>query len=143
MSNILIDTGFWFALYNKGDQHYNDAQGLIKHLSIDNIIIPYPTLYETVNTRFVEKKENFREFKRLLKQDNFEIIDDAEYKEGLLEQTFDAALKRGKTYSIVDKVIRRILDDDTVKIDYLLTFNIGDFVDVCQRRNIRLLWYGS
>ena len=46
---------------------------------------------------------------------------------------------QNRNLSLVDVIIRLILDDPTVKIDYLVTFNVGDFSDVCQRRNIVIL----
>jgi hypothetical protein len=41
--------------------------------------------------------------------------------------------------SLVDTVIREMLSDESLKIDYLITFNIKDFIDVCSRRNITIL----
>ncbi|MDY4789554.1 MAG: hypothetical protein SO179_03180 [Bacteroidales bacterium] len=138
MKSILVDTGFWFALYNKKDQHYNEAQELIGYLSRYEIIIPYPTLYETVNTRFSKNTKQLEEFRSLLRGNNFKFIDDTRYIEGLLDQTFDSALNL-KPYSLVDMVIRRILDDNTIRISSMITFNKGDFIDVCQRRNIAFI----
>ena len=51
MNNILLDTGFWFALYDKNDKHYRSAEKLLDYFSYSQIIIPYPTLYETVINR--------------------------------------------------------------------------------------------
>jgi hypothetical protein len=41
--------------------------------------------------------------------------------------------------SLVDMVIRYILDDVNIRKDCLLTFNRRDFVDVCRKRQIEIL----
>ena len=41
--------------------------------------------------------------------------------------------------SVVDSVIREIITDINVKIDYLITFNIKDFQDLCALRRIEII----
>ena len=41
-------------------------------------------------------------------------------------------------YSLVDNIIRVMLDSDSLKIDALLTFNIEDFCDVTAKRSIEI-----
>jgi len=40
---------------------------------------------------------------------------------------------------MVDCLMRLVIDDPNVKIDNLLTFNPGDFVDMCYRNRVELL----
>ncbi|MDR2449225.1 MAG: hypothetical protein LBD52_04620 [Prevotellaceae bacterium] len=84
MSNIVVDSGFWLALYDQSDTHYTEAVSIAEYLNAGNIIIPFPTLYESMNTKFMKNN------------------------------------------------IAR-------KVDYLITFNKKDFIDVCQKRNIEIL----
>lgn len=139
MNNILIDSGYWYALYNKRDSLYSKAQELYNYLSIGKILVPYPSLYETINTRFAKDTQGIRDFKLLLERDNFELLDDNDYKTDALELTFNSALDFKKPYSLVDMIMRQMLADDKLRINYLISFNPGDFIDVCQRRNIRLI----
>lgn len=76
-------------------------------------------------------------FESLIKQPNINFIDDLIYKNDALEYTFEYS-KVGKRYSLVDSVIREILKDSNVKIDYLITFNDVDFIDLCQIRKIEI-----
>src|SRR4030042_1269773 len=80
MNNILIDTGFWFALYDKRDPNYWKATELFEYLSVGQIIIPYPSLYETINTRFVRNKQGLSEFKLLVYKSEVHLLDDSVYK---------------------------------------------------------------
>lgn len=57
MNNVLVDTGFWFALYDEKDQYHNKALKVMDRLINSRFLIPFPTLYETLNTSFVKKKE--------------------------------------------------------------------------------------
>lgn len=40
---------------------------------------------------------------------------------------------------MVDNVIRGILDDTSVRVDTLLTFNIEDFNDICVKKRIEII----
>jgi hypothetical protein len=80
-----------------------------------------------------------RNFKMLLERTNFLLLDDADYKEFALESAFDFAFNSNRSLSLVDMVIRQMLADERQKIDYLISFNQGDFVDICTRRNIHIL----
>ena len=44
--------------------------------------------------------------------------------------------------SLVDMVIRKMLDDVDLKTDAIITFNPGDFDDVC-RKNKKMLIFDS
>jgi len=137
MTNILIDTSFWYALYNVRDEHYNKANELIEYLSLGNIIIPYPCLYETINTRFA--KNNLSDFKRIIEKHSTFLIEDNSYKSEALDFTFNSSIKLFKPYSLVDMVIRLMLEDETLNINYLISFNPEDFIDVCCKRRIEIL----
>jgi hypothetical protein len=46
--------------------------------------------------------------------------------------------KSHRALSLVDAVLRLVLVDRNVKIDALITFNPGDFSDICQRSGIEV-----
>lgn len=53
--------------------------------------------------------------------------------------TFDNAVRGGRPLSMVDCLMRLMLDDTGLRIDYLATWNNRDFEDVCQRRRIGII----
>lgn len=139
MNNILIDTCFWYALFDARDLDHAKAIELLHYLDLGNVIVPYPTLYETINTRFTRNKAWVKEFEKTLKNDNVNLIEDIEYKENALNLTFDSTLNRNRPLSLVDMIIRLMLEDVDLKIDYLISFNTGDFIDLCHKKGIELI----
>ena len=139
MNNIIVDSGFWFALYDSRDYYHHNANEIAEYLRLGNILIPYPTLYETINTRFSRRVEWLSEFQNLINQNNVILIDDSEYKDDALNLTFDTNNFRNFSLSLVDMTIRLMLDDKNLNINYLISFNERDFIDICQRNFISLL----
>jgi predicted nucleic acid-binding protein len=139
MNNILVDTGFWYALYNERDSFYWKANEVSEYLSLGKVIIPYPSLYETISTRFTKNSQRLHDFKLLLERENFELFDDNDYKTDALELTFNSALDLKRPLSLVDMIIRQMLSDKNLRINYLFSFNPGDFVDICRKRDIKII----
>jgi predicted nucleic acid-binding protein len=139
MKSILIDTCFWYALFDPRDAYHEKANELVELLDLGKTIIPFPTLYETFNTRFSKNKNWVESFENILQSNNVEYIEDLNYKEDALSMTFDSTLNKNRPLSLVDMIIRLMLDDDNLKVDYLITFNTGDFVDICHKRRIELI----
>ncbi len=137
--SVLVDTGFWIALHDSGDQHHGNASEIIELIRDENILIPWPTLYEFLNTRFTRDIRRVEGFARFV-QKSTTLIDDVEYRENAFNIFFGSFNKNNrKTFSLVDLIIREVLMDISLKIDYLVTFNSGDFADICQRRRIEIL----
>lgn len=133
----VVDTGFWFALFDRRDQYHAQARTKAELLNSLNLILPWPCLYETLNTRFVKNQLTVEAFERLVKRPNVIFADDTKYREAAFNQIARPANKR--VISLVDIVIRYILEDVNIRTDCLLTFNQRDFVDVCHARQIELL----
>ncbi|MDN3724954.1 hypothetical protein QRD02_11210 [Aequorivita sp. SDUM287046] len=139
MNNIIIDTGYWYALFDSRDKYHIDANNLSEFLELGNVLIPYPTLYESLNTRFSKRRQWMEEFEKIIQRGNVTLVDDSDYKDIALNLTFETILLQNRPISLVDTIIRIMLDDKNLKIDYLLSFNLNDFFDVCQRRRIQVL----
>ena len=140
MAYWLFDTGAWIALYDPADAHYDAAQSEIEPLlDYMSILIPWPIAYETMKSRFTRDRRRMVPFEQLLKRPSVERFDDTPYREDALRLAFDSALRGPKHFSLVDCLIRLILDDRDVNIDRLATFNARDFRDVCSMRNIELI----
>jgi len=129
--HFLADTCFWLALYDVSDEHHQTAQDIMQRCSMsDKILIPFPVLYETLNTRFVKHKEWLLNFNALLKRDATVRICDEPYKERALA----TVLGEKRPISLVDRIIRLMIDDNNLQVTALITFNRRDFYDVGSRR---------
>lgn len=139
MNNILVDTGFWYGLYDKRDNYFHQANELYEYVSLGKVLLPYPTLYETINTRFAKNRTGLLSFETFINQPNVTLIEDNDYKEKALKLTFNSSIRLDNPYSFVDMILRLMLADPTLRIGYLLSFNPEDFWDVCHNRNIKIL----
>jgi len=136
--NVILDSGFWFALYDERDEHHNAAQDFAKFLHIHSLLIPWPSLYETLNTRFVRRQKWLISFSSLLKGNNIKRLPDVKYREQCLESLLNP-LPQKRIFSLVDLIIRGIIQDMSIRIDSVATFNIKDFADVCKKRRVEIL----
>ena len=76
-------------------------------------------------------------FTGIARRPNVEHLDEVPYREDAYEQTIRTA--RTRPMSLVDMVMRLMLDDVNVRVDGLLTFNPRDFHDVCRTRGLEML----
>jgi predicted nucleic acid-binding protein len=143
MKKLLIDTGFWIALFTEDDKYFERANKTWGIISKYKLIVPWPTMYETLNTRFVNKVERFVKFRQAIKKQNVSLIEDSIYKENAWSMLLnDFPPEKGKKHpSFVDGIIREMLIDKELKIDYLVTYNPSDFSEVCNQHKITLLDY--
>lgn len=139
MPSVLVDTGLWIALFDPRDSHHQSALEVAERLETMAIVIAWPVLYETLNTRFVRRPHIIRQFEQVLKRPGSVLLDDAAYREEALDLVFDASLHRSRPLSLADCVLRLMLADTALRFDYLATFNVGDFSDVCRHRRVTLL----
>ena len=140
MANILIDTGYWFAHFDSNDDNHHEIASLLPLLEANLLLIPWPTLYETINTKFSKsgKKKWLVEFERIIKRSNVRIIDDVTYKEKALALTFDRQNNEKFDLSLVDNIIREMLIDPSLRIKFFITFNQKDFRDICSKKQIQI-----
>ena len=133
----VVDTGFWFALLNERDQHHRNALAQEHRLRSLRLILPWPCLYEILNTKFVRNLVWVRRFESFLKHPSVVFFDDVKYRQAAYDRTLQDARRR--SISLVDRVIRSILEDLSNRVDLLLTFNRRDFADVCRANQIELM----
>ena len=139
MQNVLPDTGVWYALFDRRDQHFGQTTTKEQYLNIFRIVVPWPTMYETLRTKFVRKSIPLSAFETFLRKHNIFYLDDAAYRDAARTLSLHTSLRLRRPLSMVDCTIRLMLDDPNVQIDALLTFNVRDFVDVCNRRNVSII----
>ena len=138
--NILLDTGFWFALYEQENPNYNEANTIAYLIETNNIILPSPTIYDSIYTRFAKNREYLNAFDGFIKKSNVRFINDDEYKEKTLRKEFEYAKIGKRPNNLVDIILREIITDDSIKIDYLFTFNSDYFIDICKKRGIEIIF---
>ena len=137
--NVLIDSGYWIALYQDGDTHHDDAILINEYLLAHRLIIPWPSLYEFLNTKFFKRPISLTLFRKTILLPNVIRIPDSDYRESAFTNFLNPR-NLGRRLSLVDLVIREILADESVKIDSMVTFNEKDFADACARRKINLFY---
>lgn len=149
MSDICVDTGFLLGLYVESDQYHLRAQRYSSEYfesAPNRLVIPWPILYETVSTRLVKDRRamNLMEthWRRLLQQRRLQLFSDLAFRDEVMDECFNELRKAvaiARNLSLVDRVIRRALSDVNVRIDALITFNPGDFADVCREYRRQML----
>ena len=139
-NRILVDTGFWYAVFDKRDCHKADSECLVAKYydkSAYEIVVPFPTMYELLRTRFVKNKEALEEIRQMFQSGRITRLDDDAYRSEALELTL---LESKRNISLVDNIIRQMLDDKSVGAKGLITFNVGDYQDVCHKNSIDILF---
>ena len=139
MLYILPDTGFWYGLCVKRDQHREDAESLRELIERNHIVVPWPIVHETLCTQFVKNTAAIETFNKYIRRGNLTFLNDTEYVEDAYQLSVTSSLEKCRWLSMVDSVIRLILADEHVRIHALITFNRRDFEDVCRRRKIDIL----
>ena len=136
---ILTDTCFWLGLVDPTDQYHEMSKTVAELITGYDIIFPWPCLYETISTHLTRRRERLLFLEEFINKPNIILLDDAIYKTNALTEVFQLNRLSGFTYSLTDSVIREILKDINVKINYLATFNNSDFEDICQLRQIEIV----
>ena len=134
--SLLADTGYFIALYEQRDEHYAMAQSNKHLLDLHPVVLPWPVLYETINTRFAKRPDVLRRIDAIIMKADTLLLDDSPYREGAYRQVQQTFCRR--PLSLVDAVLRAVIEDENVRIGGLLTFNAKDFYDLCYPRHVDL-----
>jgi hypothetical protein len=79
-----------------------------------------------------------RRFELLVHKPGTVRLPDERYRDQALTNVFSLN-RRGRGMSLVDVVIRAMIEDVNIKVDALMTFNRPDFLDVCLSRRVEML----
>jgi predicted nucleic acid-binding protein len=139
MEYALADTGLWYAMFDQRDQYHNVAKDKAEILGPFRVVLPWPTLYETLRTKFVRNTVAVGRFERFLKTPNVVFLDDSTFRRAAMELALESSLRRRRPLSMVDCLIRLLLEDVNTRISYLATLNPRDFVDVCRANGVRMI----
>ena len=139
--NVIVDTGFWYSFLGTWEQERHTVAENVFYRIVQqetNFLDPNPTLYEAINTKLL--KDKYRDkadwfLEQLQSNPHFIRIPDDEYK----AKAYDLAIEENyRGFSLVDNVIRVMMQDPNLKIHALLTFNIDDFIDIAAKRGIEI-----
>ncbi len=133
---VLADSCFLIAAFDSNDGHHVIAARLLETLREHTILMPWPVMYECFHTRTTRRPKLVESFHRFLKWPKILRIDDSSYRVKCLEES---AIDDARSLSLVDRVIRAILEDARYRVPRLLTFNVGDFQDVWRTRRIDIV----
>lgn len=144
MNKYECHRGYWLLVFlfrTREQERHEVADKLFRRLDEleTNFLIPFPTLYEAINTKLLKSKNRTKAnwfLKQLQANPRFIKVPDDKYKDDAYLLTVNDDNHRG--FSLVDMIIRVMMEDDQLKINSLLTFNIEDFVDVAARRGISI-----
>jgi hypothetical protein len=149
LRQVCVDAGFVIGLYDDDDQHHEAATSHFSKLFVignNRMVIPWPILYEAVSTKMIRNKTGMfkleSDWKRLNRDGRLQLLSDFPYRENVIQDCFDELrrpLGSQRKLSAVDRVIRGILADRNVKISAFVTFNGGDFADVCRQSKTQLV----
>jgi predicted nucleic acid-binding protein len=134
----VVDTGFWIALLDGRDQYHASAEIMADYLMNMRYVVVWPTMYETLRTRFLHQWQSVKQLELLLKRPNAQFFEDDKYRQDALEMTFSET-NRFRSISLVDHILRLIVADNSIKVDYLYTFNKRDFEDVCRENRVEII----
>lgn len=131
MKRLLVDSCIWYAIWDKTDDKHSYCEVIERTISTHQLIIPYPILYETLNSRFVGNRykqcENF--FKVLNSTGKVTFVPDGKYRENAL-RILNASSDSYQQYSLVDMIIRLMMEDMSLGSLSVYSFNIKDFLGV-------------
>lgn len=136
---VLTDTSYWIGLVDPRDQHHSTSVAVRELISNQKIVLPWPCLYETLNTRLTRRRDQFLLFENEISKSGIQLLEDSDYKNTAINKIFELNRIVGHTYSLADAVIREILEDINVNIQYLVTYNTEDFEDICNMRGIEII----
>ena len=134
--SLLADTGYFVALYDERDEYNEQAQRIQRLLDLHPLVLPWPVLYETLKTRFVRKPTILPRIDAIVQKGDTFLLDDTPYRESAYRQVVQTFQQR--PLSLVDALLRAVIDDENVRVSGLLTFNPGDFHDLCRKRQVEL-----
>src|ERR1700736_593397 len=80
-----------------------------------------------------------RQFELFLKSAGIKYLDDTPFRRAAFDLALESSLRSRRPLSMVDCLIRLLLEDVNTRINYLATFNRQDFIDVCNRYRVEFI----
>lgn len=149
MKRICFDSQFLLAFYDRADDLHKQAVTLFKayfETAKNIIVLPWPVMYESLNTRFVSNPRQIEEIGRDLTRwranRRLEFIDDLKFRDDALADCLNKAgpiSARRRLLSLVDRVLIAMLDDPNLRIEAVFSNDTDAFTNVCRRNGKELI----
>ena len=133
---MLVDSGYFIALFDPRDDRHKEAVAKQKHLKELAVVLPWPILYETLNTRIARRPDRVRRLQGIISKSM--LLDDLPYRCRALHAIHEQAESRPGV-SLVDAVLMELIKDSNLRIRAMLTFNYRDFRSICAEHEIEYL----
>lgn len=75
---ILTDTCFWLGLVDPTDQFHPSSLAIAELIENNNIIFPWPCLYETISTHLTRRRERLLYLEEIISKPNIILLEDNE-----------------------------------------------------------------
>lgn len=138
MKTYIADTSFWIGLCYDNDAYRHDSIKLYENIQDNSkIILPWPSMYETLRTKFVRNYNALKRFEKELKRTNVIKYGDRQIRNSALTELFEMNLRHGRQLSLTDCMIRQIICNGT-KLNGLITSNKSDFLEICAPRRVEI-----
>jgi len=126
MKTIILDTGYWIALFSpeKEKEKQKTVEEVTRLIDENNysILIPFPTLYEFLNSKLSRKRDKINLINELSKSKYKKIYDD-DYRDKALKKFSDQFSYSISDISLVDEVIKEMIEDEKLRTDSIVTFD--------------------
>ena len=131
MKRLIIDSGVWYAAFDQRDDKYMYSDKILNLIKMHELIVPFPSLYETINTRLLCNKYKQADylFEYLNDSKKVILVYDDKYREQALKSV-SSNLNHNKSYSLVDMIIRLMMEDSSLGSIAVVSFNIEGFIGV-------------
>lgn len=153
MRAVCLDTGFLIELAS--GESTPRAQ-IVADLAEEYIagrrgrlLVPWPTLYESIGTKTMRKggrhyEAALRAWQYARRHGDIVLLTDLPYRGACINDAAAAiagplSVGGGRALSLTDRVIRAMIQDPALCIGALLTVDAGDFTDVCARLGVSML----
>ncbi len=139
----LVDTSFLYALYDTRDRHHARVEKLERELRHCHLVLAWPILYETINSRldglFRRSAHYAAHLSDLIRSARATLLDDSGYRERALHRSFEVweDTNNNEKVSLVDRVLRLAIEDTALNIDSVLSLDGRDFRKLCRENNLR------
>lgn len=143
MSAFLCDSCFIIALADNTEAlHIKSCCYLKTHTMGHHYLIPYPSMFETLSQRMVDNIQAMNRLEQLFLKNtdvNVVYISDNRFRDNSLKECMNNIQNRKRHLSFVDTIIRNMIKSKDIRKDALISFNTGDFKDVCSQNKVSLI----
>lgn len=134
---VLCDSCFWLSLYSDRENNHKHALAARDRIQRFHVVVMWPILYESLGTRMLRRRDIMNAFLSDLAQPGVHKASDVPYRDSAMRQL----TQDNRDLSLTDRVLRHYIADERrgSRITHVLTFNEGDFADVCYANDIEMI----